>query len=580
MMAAAMTAVRGAEVYQVIHPSFDDSFGDAVIFSDEPDQAAGGSDLIVGCNNNGQCARSLLHFNVDTLPDDAVVTDVQMTLLPAAAIAPEDPSMTLNLHQVTSLWSRSSDSIPDGERDSWAESLAGTAASAGDVTWKYAVYPDTEWENQGGDVNSEVLTSVESAGTPKGERASTLFFSATNTFKELVQEWIAGTTPNYGVLVKRDTEDPSDNRLRVLFHEKSGNPDYRSPKLLITYTSESNPEQMPSLPSGPGILLPGEPTKAPTSSAPTTAPACPLTAEGVELFTGTSSQHASIFLGKQGLSQDKGAFGVGIVRSGEILRGLIKFPVDSIPTGAEITCAEIIMKTTGPCSPCKGIVDVEMHQLMSPWTTTNTNDFLSQQQPKLHQVELEGAGANTGDTTWTHSTYDATDPSGGVKWGTAGGDVNPLVISAEVDDERGQHKFPTSEGFVNAIQGFVDGTVENNGFLFKTEEDDAYVALKAEENTYKDSGTAYRLFKAEDAETEADRPLLVVHYTLPDVIAVTADASPPKISPTPAMPTPSIPTPETESDPNVLSSTAVLSTPVHAVAIITLMMNAALIVLA
>ena len=233
------------------------------------------------------------------------------------------------------------------------------------------------------------------------------------------------------------------------------------------------------------------------------------------MYTGTSSQHASIALGKGDLSQDKGAFGVGIVHSGEILRGLIQFPVDAIPKGSTITCAEIILKTTGPCGPCKGVVDVEMHRITSPWTTTGTNDFLPQQQPLLQQVELQVAGANTGDVTWTHSSYNAADPSAGTKWGTEGGDTDANVISAEVDDERGQHKFPTSEGFVDAIQGFVDGTFENNGFLFKTEESAEYVALKAEENDYKDYDTAYRLFKAEDEEDEASKPLLVVHYIAP-----------------------------------------------------------------
>ena len=173
------------------------------------------------------------------------------------------------------------------------------------------------------------------------------------------------------------------------------------------------------------------------------------------------------------------------------------------------------MKTTGPCGPCKGIVDVEMHRITSPWTTTGVNNFLPQVQPLLFQVELQGAGANTGDATWTHSTYDAANPSGGTKWTAQGADVDPIVISTEVDNERGQHKFPSSDGFVDAIQGFVDDTLENHGFLFKTEESDAYQAIKAEENTYSDYDTAYRLFKAEDEEAEADRPLLVVHYTLP-----------------------------------------------------------------
>lgn len=150
---------------------------------------------------------------------------------------------------------------------------------------------------------------------------------------------------------------------------------------------------------------------------------------------------------------------------------------------------------------------------MSDWTTTGTNDFLEQTQPKLYQVELEGAGANTGDVTWTHSSYNAADPSKGNKWNSPGGDIDTNVITMEVDNERGQHKFPSSSEFVAAIQGFVDGTFENHGFMFKTEESEEYQAKKAEENSYKDYDSAYRLFHGEDAEDEDKRPVLVVHYT-------------------------------------------------------------------
>jgi len=508
---AGLKFAGAAEVYQAIYSGeeLDGSDGDAVIFLNAPDEANGGSDLIVGCNNNGQCARTLLHFNVDKLPDDAVITDVQMTLLPAASVASEDPSMTLDVHQVTKFWSRTNSSTPDGERDTWQDSLSGTAATKGDVTWKYAVYPDVVWDTEGGDVNTEVMTSVESAGW--SGRSSPLFFPVTDNFKNVVTGWIDGSIPNYGVIVKRSTEDPTDNRLRIFFHEVSGNKSYRSPKLLITYTSVSRPEQMPSNESGPGITLPGEPTSAPRTPAPTPAPTCPITAD-TNVFLGGSVQHASIFLDKGELSQDKGAFGVGIVHSGEIIRGMIKFPVDLIPKGSIITCAEIILKTTGPCGPCKGLVDVEMHRILDSWTTTGTNDFLEQPQPLLYQVELQGAGANTGDVTWTHSTYDAANPSKGILWDKPGADIDMTVLSMEVDNERGQHKFPTSAEFVAAIQGFVDGTMENHGFLFKTEESDAYVTQKAEENTYKDYDTAYRLFHGEDAEDEESRPILIVHY--------------------------------------------------------------------
>lgn len=259
-----LQSVEAAElVYKVIYSGteHDTSNGDAVIFANQPDEAAGGSDLIVGCNNNGQCARTLLHFNVDTLPEDAIIDEVLMTLLPAADVGEEDPSVTLNVHQVKKFWNRTDTSIPEGARDTWQDSLAGTTATPGDVTWKYSVYPNKEWDTEGGDVDTDIMTSIESAGW-KG-RASPLFFPSTDNFKNVVTGWIDGSIPNYGVLVKRDDEDPSNPNLRIFFHEVSGNKEYRSPKLLITYTSVSKPEQMPSMGSGPGIILPGEPTKPP-----------------------------------------------------------------------------------------------------------------------------------------------------------------------------------------------------------------------------------------------------------------------------------------------------------------------------
>jgi len=490
----------------------DGSNGDAVIFAGEPDQAAGGSDLIVGCSTKGQCARTLLHFNVESLPKDAVITDVKMTLMPAASLTGDDPEMVLNVHRVTKEWSRTATSTPDGVRDEWPENLAGTTATTGDVTWKYTSYGSEEWDTPGGDFNSEVMTSASSVG-PTG-RSSVLFFDMTESFKDVVTGWIDGSIPNNGVLVKRDTEDVNDSRIRIFFHEVSGNKPHRSPKLLIVYTSDSQPAQMPTMPSGPGIILPGEPTSAPVTQAPTPARTCPLDPDDKDttVFAGTSDQHASLFLGKGFLSQDKGAFGVGIVHSGEILRGLLRFNLDSIPSIATITCAEIILQTTGPCGPCKGIVDVEMYRVTSPWTTTGTNDFLQVDQPLLYQVELQGASANTEDVTWTYASYDATNPSNGISWSTPGGDIDPVLMSMEVDNERGQHKFPTSDAFVDAIQGMVDGTYENNGFLFKTDESEEYVAQKAEENSYKDYDTAYRLFHGEDAEDAGDLPILVVHY--------------------------------------------------------------------
>ncbi len=66
-----------------------------------------------------------------------------------------------------------------------------------------------------------------------------------------------------------------------------------------------------------------------------------------------------------------------------------------------------------------------------------------------------------------------------------------------------------------AIQVFVNGALENRGFLFETEESADHIASKAEENTYNDYYTTDRLLLGGDEEDEARRPVLVVRYVKP-----------------------------------------------------------------
>ena len=115
---------------------------------------------------------------------------------------------------------------------------------------------------EGGDVDgANIMASVTS--DLLGTSDPPTFFTGTDKFKEVVKGWIDGSVPNYGMLVKRDTEDGTVDGFQQFFHENSGNKQRRSPKLLITYTSVSDPEQKDTLSSGTGILLPNEPTKAP-----------------------------------------------------------------------------------------------------------------------------------------------------------------------------------------------------------------------------------------------------------------------------------------------------------------------------
>lgn len=536
LCSATTVAVTSAPVYQVFY--LEDEVGidsDAVIFKDQPDQAAGGSNLMVGCDGKEACARTLVRFDISTMPSDSVIENVHLVLVPRKS---STSAFQMDVHQLKTNWTRTSLSEQADGADSGV--VAGTTATAGDVTWKYASYPGTEWTALGGDVDGANIMSTADATTDNPSTNTPTFFDGTDVFKNVVTGWIDGSIPNYGMLLKSKAENGSEDAWQQFFYEKSGNKPRRSPKLLITYTSVSHPEQKESLSSGPGILLPGEPTPAPTTLSPTIAYTCPQDTATSAVRVLQSAADATIIEDQPDISADKLTWAVGLTKYG-FHRGLLKFPLEGLAKGTKITCAEVVLSTTGPCTPCKHTVDIEMFDMNKDWSSTGINAWIEQTESGLStEIELKGRGANTGDSTWTYSSYNAANPTQGTKWDTPGGDYDTSsYLSAELGN-KGVMKFPTSDKFVKVIQDIVDGKRGNNGFLFKTEESDEYKKKVAEENIYKEYDTAYRVFHGHDAETESKRPMLVLHYDVPKTTEPATD--PPTQKPTASPPTASAPT--------------------------------------
>lgn len=502
--------VEPAPVYQVFY--LEDEVGidsDAVIFKDQPNQAAGGSNLMVGCDGKNACARSLLRFDISTMPTDSVIDSLYLVLVPRKSAT---SIFEMDILQLKNNWTRTSLSEQADGADGGI--VAGTTATPGDVTWKFASYPKVQWSTQGGDVDADNIMATVSATTSKPSTKSPTIFEGTDAFKKVVKGWIDGSIPNYGMLVKSKSENGSENAWQQFFYEKSGNKKIRSPKLLITYTSVTDPEQKETLSSGPGILLPGEPTPAPTTQAPTIGYTCPQDSTNTLVRVLDSAADATIIENQADISADKLTWAVGLTKNG-FQRGLLKFPLNGFTKGTKITCAEVILSPTGPCGPCQHSVDIEMFVMIKDWASSGTNAWIEQSEAgKLTEIELQGAAANTGDSTWIYSNYDSANPDQGTKWATPGGDYDASGhISAE-RDHRNEHKFPSSEKFVKVIQEIIDGKRGNYGFLLKTEESEEYRKKVAEENSYKNYDTAYRVFHGHDVTTVSKRPKLVLHYEI------------------------------------------------------------------
>lgn len=180
--------------------------------------------------------------------------------------------------------------------------------------------------------------------------------------------------------------------------------------------------------------------------------------EGASGYAGTSDTYVTSLLAGQGTSNATAANFIVDYNSGTDERfGLLKFNLSSIPSGAIIVGCELTI-----------YIDVEgnairLHKMYMPWTEASTYTSLTRL-PLFNDVDA----ATTADTI--HSGY--------------GGLTGPLRI-----------KVPTS-----TVQAWVNGSKVNHGWVLY--------------NPSTSDGNGFQ-FRSKDHTTAADRPKLVVRYTLP-----------------------------------------------------------------
>lgn len=188
---------------------------DNVLFED----AAGGlsngvgNELITGQTNNGLVRRSVIQFDLSSIPADAVIEAVSLTLSTARV---QNGSRTIGIHTVTQDW---------GEGTSNSGNGRGNIATNGDATWIHAFNPDVRWSNSGGDFEGTPSATVQAS-------AGDVVWSTDQMVAD-VQTWVSDATQNFGWIL---IGDESENKSTLHFQSREGN---SQPELSVTYSVEA-----------------------------------------------------------------------------------------------------------------------------------------------------------------------------------------------------------------------------------------------------------------------------------------------------------------------------------------------------
>ena len=188
---------------------------DNTIFSEGSKSNGAGSYLFVGKTEatvNG-IRRALVQFELESIPDNAIITDVKLQLTGSKA-----SGTNIAAHRVTTTWG-------EGNSDASGEEGGGASPGTNDATWAFSTFNTKSWTTPGGDF---VASSSAAANVNAGSVST---WTGSNMVKD-VQDWIAGKASNFGWILIGD-ESAAGSAVR-LNSRTSGS---GTPALVITYTA-------------------------------------------------------------------------------------------------------------------------------------------------------------------------------------------------------------------------------------------------------------------------------------------------------------------------------------------------------
>jgi len=203
-----------AQYKRIIEPSADNT-----IYNENPDSLSNGSGeyIFAGTTDKNAKRRALLKFDFDSLPTDAIIDSVELTLTVSKSIS---GSKEVKLFALTSDWG-------EGESDAPGEEGRGATAQADDATWTYAFFESSSWNTAGGDFNP-----VPSDSALAGMSGTSVFTG--EVLKQDVIHWFTNPDENFGwIVISDEMFIPSAKR----FYSREHADESKRPKLKVYFQS-------------------------------------------------------------------------------------------------------------------------------------------------------------------------------------------------------------------------------------------------------------------------------------------------------------------------------------------------------
>jgi hypothetical protein len=202
-----MTLANSASADVVTIPALQD----ATLFgaSSANNNSSSGPGMFVGADGAGNPKRGLIEFDIPAfVPAGATITSASLSLglgqVAGGGMSADATPRNIGLFDVTTNWAGGTNGTTGHPGPGFGGTGQGFTPNTGDVTWNFSKFDTIPWNTPGGGGD---FSSTESAATLVSQNLNTPYvWGSTAQMVADVQGWLDGSLPNFGWLLKNDSE--------------------------------------------------------------------------------------------------------------------------------------------------------------------------------------------------------------------------------------------------------------------------------------------------------------------------------------------------------------------------------------